>query len=545
MKRSILWMAVMAGLAMPACGDPDTVDGEDPAEANNGKADSFDDDTMLCAAIRGNGDKIPAHFGGLARIVEHYGLIEGASGGSSGSITTFMLSSIQANPQLAECGGAACSDEQTRLRAALLLKSFHGYIEVLATSDEVLAARAIAPLAQKIQEQGIDALLEQDSAAGVEALQTLLESDDVRALINPEVLALLQQSPDPTFHARDISAAITGFGSFSADDPKILVRPGVLSFPGLADRLGVAASFYAGYNEFYDAAGMESFMAACAEPARGMTWAQAKNLPAGDSTCGQAFGTLLVSYREAFDAATSPSSRADDAVGTLMPALVSTSVLTGGAVDAWNSARTQYLEGKEPVLTSNFADVRFGYFGDSDTLAVTQAAVAERTDAKSRRFESLGQRPWREVLSYSPAEPGLARALELGDGRVSAGGWSDLHPTLVLRSMGCDEIVYVTREGEESRFAQGVATLLGMTEADRAELYDLVEPDSAYSQSLAEADAILCTQWDALETSDFVGVIENAYNSPLVTTDDYFLESDAPYSNTAPDSDRAGCSPPR
>ncbi len=84
--------------------------------------------------------------------------------------------------------------------------------------------------------------------------------------------------------------------------------------------------------------------------------------------------------------------------------------------------------------------------------------------------------------------------MELPSGDVSAGGWSDLHPTLVLANLGCEKIVYVTRTGDESGFAIGVAKLLGMNAADQDALYNLDE-DSAYSLSLAESSAT----WHQLE----------------------------------------------
>ena len=55
---------------------------------------------------------------------------------------------------------------------------------------------------------------------------------------------------------------------------------------------------------------------------------------------------------------------------------------------------------------------------------------------------------------------------------MSAGGWSDLAPTLVLKNMGCERVVYVTREGDESGFATKIAKNLGMDEAAWKALYE-------------------------------------------------------------------------
>ena len=51
----------------------------------------------MCVALRGNGDRIPAHFAGVARIVENHGLISGVAGGSSAAFTALLIESVQKN----------------------------------------------------------------------------------------------------------------------------------------------------------------------------------------------------------------------------------------------------------------------------------------------------------------------------------------------------------------------------------------------------------------------------------------------------------------
>src|SRR5262245_49290039 len=81
----------------------------------------------LCAAVRGNGENIGAHFGSLAHIIETYGVIEGMAGGSSGSITTFLYESILSNDAVNTCGKKACDASQRSARVSLALKSIYGY----------------------------------------------------------------------------------------------------------------------------------------------------------------------------------------------------------------------------------------------------------------------------------------------------------------------------------------------------------------------------------------------------------------------------------
>lgn len=504
------------------CGDIRNIDGEGPT---------------LCVGVRGNGQLITAHFASLARIIENHGLIDGVAGGSSGSITSFLLESIEMNPHV-RCDD--CSAEEQAARAALLFKSFQGYFGELLQTEEALAIQQVAGIYAQVQMQGVESLLESDPTAGVAALQQILESPDVAALINPEVPQLLASSPDPEYHARDIVGALAGAASFNADSPLILVRPGVIDFGAFAARIGRIGSFYAGYAPA-DGAAMEAYLAACATPSRGMTWGEAAQLPADGGSCGEAFSALVTGFRAELLADESAyASRIDDPIGAEIHALISTSVLENDAVDAWTAARTSYQNAEGFDLNVSFDDVKFGYWGAAEDLTTVEENIYGFADSKTARFTSLGSPSWREALTFSPAEPGLARALELPDGRVSAGGWSDLHPTLVLRNMGCEQVIYVTRQGGESGFAQGVAGLLGMSGDDSFDLYDLSNRRSSYSRSVSEADGVWCTDWNNQSATDLLGVEADAYNAPFEVRDARLFE--AGYDNASERVGLPGCS---
>lgn len=541
--KQILSLAVICAFAV-ACssgsGDNNGSSSTNNASNNDGKGDQSGDVTM-CAAVRGNGQLIPAHFGSLARIVEHYGPIHAVAGGSSGSITSFLLSSIQASPLVLDCNGERCSDRERADRIALMLKSFQGYLEYLTTTDEATAIQAAAPIVQQVREQGISETLAEDPDAATEALLGILEQDDLVDAVNPEIISLLRDSPNPEYHARDILASIEGFGNFSADDPKILVRPGLLNFGELADRLAVVASFYAAYGPA-DNEAMEAWLNDCAASGRSRTWSAIRSMPAGKSTCGEQFSTLLAQYDDVFMTDDAAMNRVQDNVGTYMPALVSTSVLTGDAVGAWEDARAQYLAAEDPTLDVNFADVRFGYWGNAESVDALTDKTTKRDDLKSQMAMSLRTATWREILSYSPAEPGLARALNITDETVSAGGWSDLHPVLVLKDIGCDKVVYVTRTDPESNFALGVAGLLGMDADAQEALYDLDNPESSFARSIDAADAVWCTNWNDIESTDVEAVVTDAYNARMITDDEFFTDAENAYDNITNEGGIAGCS---
>ncbi len=553
MRFSTVALTALFSLSAAACGEDSDASNE-AGQCDGAKCDGTDEDDKdsdefaqqsYCVGVRGNGQLITAHFASLSRIIEHYGLASGVSGGSSASITSFLLESVQMNPAVTRCGEEACSDAEAANRAALLLKSLQGYMVVLAGTPEAAAISQLIPVAQQAAAQDIAALAQSDPEAALEALQDLLASEDLRELINPELLGLLQSSPNPTYHVQDIAQAITGLASFTATDPRILVRPGLIDFSGAAEKFGRIGSFYAGYGN-YDAAGFEGFMQACATPGRGLSWSEVAALPVGDSgfNCGEAFGGLAVPWRADFLANEGQyESRIDDQIGSELPALISTSVITGSSAQRWAGARDAYFAGQEEIeLGVDFDDVKFGYFGAQSDLDVAARNSAEFEDIKTSKFHPIGPASWRTALSYSPAEPGLARALELPDGTISAGGWSDLHPTLVLRNMGCDNVVYVTRTATEiGGFADGVATLLGMDDDTRNKLYDL-DQQSSIADSIAEADAVWCTNWNDIPATDIVAVSDDSYNATLITEDPSFTMGAQAYENIDPQFQAKGCS---
>lgn len=497
----------------------------------------------VCTAIRGNGERIFSHFASLARITEHYGLLYGSAGGSSGSISTFVAESVHLNPWVTQCGEAKCSAREAAARAALLFKATEGYFEVLAASDEAAAFLNLAPLVQQIAAQDLGSLAETDVDEARAALEAILASEDLRDLVNPEVVHLLENSPDPAFHINDLVDMAQGYASFSTEEPSILIRPGFIDFGAVAEKVGRIGSFFAGY-EPVDAEGMQAFLAACATPGRGLSWAEVAQLPAGDTTCGDYLRGLVVDFRSKVIEGEFPS-RIDDPMGQGFHSLVATSVMTGATADAWRQARADYNAAQPWSFEGDFADVRLGYFGASEDLAAVEANERGYDDEKTRRYLGLGEVAWRDALTFSPAEPGLARALELNDTLVSAGGWPDLHPVLALENIGCEKVVYITRAGEESGFATGVATLLGAAAEDLSALYDVNNPESGFAQSLVEADATWCTRWDAFSGFDLPGITGDAYGAEMVTDDPYFL--DAPDAYTRPVSRATGalgCAPP-
>ncbi len=536
---------LIASLLLAACDGPSDDPAVGPPCAGKcdaaGVGDVDGDGTSLCVALRGNGPRITAHFGAIARVLEHHGLIDGVAGGSSGSITAFLLESVELNPAVYACDGGSCTNRQAGERAAFLIKSLRGYVEVLAETDEALAFAAVGQLAAAISARDVEGLLARDPDAAVAALQTILASPELRALVNPELAEVLRASPNPAFHARDLVDSVRGGLAFTATDPTMFVRPGVVAFPGFVALLGQLGTFYAGGGPA-DAAALGRLLDACAPAARGLPWTEARAVGYDGGTCGARFGELLARWRVAVRAEPDRfRSRLDDRVGAALPALVTTGVLEGDAVAAWQRARADYLAARPVALDVRFDDVGVGYFGDPADLERVMRAGQRRTDAKARKRRDLGAVTWREALATSPAEPGLSRGVELADGRVSVGGWSDLQPVLVLEDLGCDQTIFITREGGAGSFETGIARMLGLGDAEAQALFALDDPASSYYQAIDAAGGVWCSDWDAPAVQDLDLMTSVGYDAPFETAEPFFTDAVTPAPNLVARTGVPGC----
>ena len=491
-----------------------------------------------CAGIRGNGQNLFAHYGALARHVEEYGAITCAAGGSSGSITTFVLESIWANPQLHRCDdGRRCTRAERDARMAVMLKSFPGLVDTGLFQD----AATVGALVEGIAAGDIVELLRGPlPQEGVDALVRLLR--DLGPLINPEVIDLLLTSPDPVFHALDIIDGLQKGLQFQVDDPRVFLRTSVIDFDAFATLIGGYGSFYAGYGPA-DRAGTEAWFDACAAPSLGLTWQQTAALPGvGTRTCGETFADLFNAYREAFAAGGSPN-RADDPVGRYLPVFGVTGVLTGDAIARWEEARAAWISADPIPFEPDFDDVGTGYWGRDRELRRMGRALDRRfDDLGSQQFVPLGPATWREVLSSSPAEPGFSPGVPLSSGAVSVGGWADPLRITPLEALGARRTIAVNRLGGVGGFTAEVTRLLNASDAQLAALYSTTDPSSTFYVGLSEATGVWCTDWDG-QDGDPNLLFDDAYTSPLITDDRRFLRPRNGYPNVGPDFEIAGCTP--
>jgi hypothetical protein len=320
--------------------------------------------------------------------------------------------------------------------------------------------------------------------------------------------------------------------NFPPVDATVLLRPGLLNWKLIPTLLGAIGDFYAGrgYDAEYSKA-YRGFLSACSDIGRGKSWQQVSNLPAGDSavcvmqtqqascTCGDLF-TQLYSYKRVNAGA---PSRIKDRIGATptvlgkpLAALITTSIVTQKSLQDFEQARAHYLATNVAQYKPNFDDIKFGYFGARADLERVQknlrdprvrscdpgSQVAE-IDLKSEKFYPLPDQTWELALEVSPAEPGLSaiRPMRVGSEPIaSAGGWSDLTPTLALRALGCETVAYVTRPNPDA-FSIDAARALGMNDDDFNRLFAVTPPTqnlpkSSWLLSNECTDITACFNWD-------------------------------------------------
>lgn len=530
-----------------------------------------------CAAIRGNGDAMPAHWGAMSRLVAERGMPSAMAGGSSASITMFLLESISLNKNI-----------KTKEEQSLMVKSIQGYLESLSQTPEGQAIMTLLADQSALKDVVAEVVslgslnISRDSLTLVQKhlgnLQILLASEELISLINPEfieyvtqTLGMAQQASETSsrellqmieYRQGQIQYAVENVGKFNAEtDQSLFFRPGLIHFKGLAEVFGRMADFLAGYElknkniQKQVEADLQQFLSMCTEGVEQLLW---RDLAIQRPYCQQILGRAVLTYRSASIQEGSESRRINENIGSHLATFPSTSVLTGDAVGLYEQARQQFLLNTDPDFGRDFKvhdqDLRFGYWGSEEALKNIEQNFTEgllyKADAKSQRFLSLGNSTWLEALSASPAEPGLSRAVELPQKRISTGGWSDLHPTLILQAHGCQDIVYITRRGGESFFAQGVMKKLtdysgfefsaldglsaeqryqlnangnpediGANASDWSKLYNMANPQSSLRRSIRSASKILCTDWDRTNSrQDINKMIEEAMVAPIISS---------------------------
>ncbi|RYZ56201.1 MAG: hypothetical protein EOP07_12895 [Proteobacteria bacterium] len=453
----------------------------------------------LCTAIRGNGPLIWAHFASMAKILETEGLVEGVAGGSSASISSFLYESMLTNPAIwKNCSSGACSSQEVAARLAFMMKTLPLWLDTAKESKEAVALAYVAETAKTVKSFDFKSLDVNEITKLKDALgelKKLLLSSTIRGLLNKDFLDFI--TPKATdnleslsFRAQEAKDGLVNFGKFSAKSSNILYRPGLLDFKAVAALFASIGDFYAGAAG-ESAKAWPSLLGECSPLARDKTPWDMKGQP-----CEKSIKSAMERFLR--EDRSMQVKRGDSRVGDVIPAIASTAILIKGQ-EIWEEGQKAYFRGQTTELKFPDGAVRFGYasnFAEGERLKQTMPNFG---DKRSSMYQSLGAMRWVDFMSVSPAEPGLASALTFKDAEsknlLSFGGWSDLSPVMVLKAANCQKVIYVTREGEDSEFAQGVAGLVGLNPI-HDELFSLGNNKSSFSEALNRADAVYCTKWN-------------------------------------------------
>lgn len=556
-----------------------------------------------CAGVRGNGELAPAHWSSLARIVENKGMPSTVAGGSSAAITMFLLDSISRNENLSRVE-ALKQNEQALLLKTLVPHILYlynedakapeimkmvgnitgmgdgGFIHKLRSAVKV--AKDLPMFMKVLGEYG--PLLNPEIAKGLKRNFSFYKGQVAEGL---KVFGSFDAEGDKNIFYREglvdfkylgfifgrVADFYAGYGNQKTNIKLTnflnqCAGPGVgkewndllKSNPECGDSLKLALDSY------YD-----------------------KPLVRFTRGHGRHKRILYRKGKREF-----PNKMIFSKVGSGIKAFPTTSLVINGAQERYSKLLKTYEE-KKAIGTPEFSldfdtELKYGYWGDSKDLELVGNNLKNLfpEDTKSQKFYPLEGGSWFEVLGTSPAEPGLSNLTRIPDGNslragsvinkkyfakflkifptlsaigwfneddpsagtvpfregiYSAGGWSDLHPTLVLKASGCEDIVYVTRQGGESVFGQQIfIRLTGYTDkisfwkdikagnrkgwedltseeenSPWNKLYNLKNPNSSFNKSIETANAVYCTNWDKFNVlgGEVNQTQTDAYHAPV------------------------------
>lgn len=533
--------------------------------------------TEWCAAIRGNGELVPAHWSAMARLVEELGLPKVSAGGSSATVSMFFVDAIAGNPYVSRLPDGP----QKNKAYAFLIKSLPIFVDTMTREHGLISAFKMAADIQTNGSQVIEDL-KKLAADPRSQEQVKMVFGTYWPMLNPQLALNLQVHPD--FFQKQLMETLRVFGNFDArTDANLFIRHGLIDFKYFAILLGVIADFYSADAPQDHQETLGEIVRQCSGDFYRQNWSLADGQRQSNVVrmgCEHRFVDLVKKYVNQ-DLAKFPHRAAFKIAGQRTSVLPTTAIITGKGASDYTDLMKEYNAATVKDY-SNFSvnfkdDIWFGYWGkplDLKRVNMGLNVYRAQKDLKSEKFMQLGMASWFEILSLSPAEPGLANlqpipmpisrdqvlrellrppeqivrrweTLTYRSNIYSAGGWSDLHPTLVLRASGCNNVIYLTRQDGESVFGQQVfVRLAGLkrqipfwetiaegnnqgfkvdgTEAQDTpwnKLYNL-GADSSFKRSIKEASAVYCTNWNKFKVfnGQMWDMVTEAYSAPVITS---------------------------
>ena len=496
----------------------------------------------LCAALRGNGDKIFATLSAVSAITEKLGIIDAAAGSSSGSIVMAFYEAILSNPKIA----SITDPQEKRLKVSLLLKVAPLYMKSFFSYHH--SGRQIQDL------KNYSSKLENGSLNNLPIFEIGKIIDEVLSL--KKRFNSVYRDPSfrefiyPTYNEhidshrnKQFFIGILNSSNWAVRGTDTFFRPSPFPFEILTNFLDSMLTYFSGMATPYRS-DLDNFLNSCSHLAFGVPIGSIASLVTQNGlTCGQIFLQSAQKFHQTAQLKNFPSF-IDTEVGTNFNSFPITGVYKDKkTLESYKDSRKKFRNAMPYHFDVNFKDFKIGYFGRPGQLKIIEDNLKSQTSRsfKSEKFHPLtnGKKAitWRTVLNTSPAEPGLSELRMFKGGNqeyLSLSGWADLSPTLILKKgLGCENVVYVTRTAPfESEFAESNTQNLGANEAEYEALYspnaetihpysNQVIPGSVY-ESLDNADAIWCTDWIKAGSQysyiNFDKYLEpgiQAYNSPV------------------------------
>ncbi len=254
-----------------------------------------------CVSLQGNGRAIYAHFGALAYLVEAHGIPQGVSGGSSATVSMFILESILENPALqnSETGQVDLKNPETIAKVSFLLKTIIGlgnymdkgvpavylghHQKLFSIANKLVASVKSGDVSQlDLEEIVAGASKEGDEDADAESsdgmfqlyqsYETIILDEENKkdawiewlknygpSLFNEDTLRFLVaginkggiEGPGVSWFLADMTEALSEDRIFQFRDMRDFLRPFPISFDGVAQIFGSIGDFYAGNSFMY------------------------------------------------------------------------------------------------------------------------------------------------------------------------------------------------------------------------------------------------------------------------------------------------------
>lgn len=467
-------------------------------------------------ALKGNGPRVFAHFGGLAKSLEVLNgdpLITSVGGGSSAAITAFLYENMLRNPAVLACDSSECQAQ----RLSLLLKSMEGVVDAMISSN---VYRALQKLRGGIG--GFSSSLNSFSEGQIIEVIELLESLRLgcQKWVNPDFVKFLTRLDTPVlFKIRQVKRILDHLGTFDEEEnADFFFMPGLVNMNQFAESTGRLAAFFNPRSSTHKQWWIDFFEQYSPEQsALGKRWRVL------DQETRDVFDRQLKYFMEFVH-----ETRLDEPVDSYdFGTVIGTAFIESkDAVKEYQRFQRKFIAGNsidKGFLNRFEKDLKIGLMGSERTLSILEKVQSELDSEDWKRMVMIHKTSWRDVMTTSPAEPGLSDGVYLKHG-LSLGGWVAPYLVQALRSSTQGQpVVYLGRPGA-AMFGHFVAQTLGLNHLALKDLFSEEGEDNSYKRNVGGADYRMIVDWDAppaASLEDCYAHFEVGYQGDLLANPDF------------------------